>query len=280
MPELAEVEYYRKRWDLGIGHPVERVLLHPQVRDFRDCCVTDLSTRLKGQALRASLAHGKRLAFRFSGGCWLGLHLGMTGKLATVTPFTAQGKYEHLVLVQKPHALVFSDVRQFGCIRFYSGPGVPSWWRDLPASLLSSAFTRGGLQGFLQRHGRSPLKAVLLHQDGFPGVGNWMADEILWRARIRPTCPAGRVRGRKLSDLFTAVKEVGSDAMAVIAVDWKDPPDSWLFNHRWKDGGRCPRTGRPLIRQRIRGRTTCWSPAWQRWPRTGISPIEPKSPAH
>ena len=41
-------------------------------------------------------------------------------------------------------------------------------------------------------------------------------------------------------------------------------PDAWLFNHRWRDGGRCPRTGRPLVRAEVGGRTTCWSPARQK----------------
>jgi len=41
-------------------------------------------------------------------------------------------------------------------------------------------------------------------------------------------------------------------------------PDTWLFNHRWAGGGRCPRTGVPLVREEIGGRTTCWSPGRQK----------------
>jgi formamidopyrimidine-DNA glycosylase len=59
------------------------------------------------------------------------------------------------------------------------------------------------------------------------------------------------------------LQEVCRDAMRVIAPDWSRPPEDWLFNHRWRDGGICPRTGRPLQREPIGGRTTCWSPAWQ-----------------
>jgi formamidopyrimidine-DNA glycosylase len=40
-------------------------------------------------------------------------------------------------------------------------------------------------------------------------------------------------------------------------------PDSWLFNHRWENGGLCPKTGVPLVREEIGGRTTCWSPGRQ-----------------
>ena len=41
-------------------------------------------------------------------------------------------------------------------------------------------------------------------------------------------------------------------------------PRSWLFLHRWSDGGRCPRTGALLRRDTIGGRTSCWSPGRQR----------------
>jgi formamidopyrimidine-DNA glycosylase len=53
--------------------------------------------------------------------------------------------------------------------------------------------------------------------------------------------------------------------MRVIGTDWGRPPDDWLFNHRWMDGGSCPHTGKPLRREKIAGRTTCWSPAWQNY---------------
>ncbi|MGH7946821.1 MAG: hypothetical protein ACREF9_17725, partial [Opitutaceae bacterium] len=41
-------------------------------------------------------------------------------------------------------------------------------------------------------------------------------------------------------------------------------PRTWLFKHRWRRGGRCPKTGKPLAHAIIGGRTTCWSPARQK----------------
>ncbi len=34
MPELAEVEYFRKRWDAGIGEKIVAVHLHGEKRIF------------------------------------------------------------------------------------------------------------------------------------------------------------------------------------------------------------------------------------------------------
>ena len=275
MPELAEVEYYRKLWNPGLKKKVSEVLLHPRSRNFRDCNTKALRQRLRGSILHSSEAKGKQLLFRFSGNNWLGIHLGMSGKLSCVQLTSSrrnglvafkQDKYDHLVLVQSRQALVFSDYRMFGRIRFQNSLEIPKWWESIPPALTSKAFDRDALRTYLARRRKSSIKAVLLAQERFPGLGNWMVDEILWRARIRPHCPAGRIEGKKLNDLFTAIKEVCRDALDVIGEDWSNPPDTWLFNHRWEEGGRCPKTGKPLRRETISGRTTCWSPAWQRWP--------------
>jgi formamidopyrimidine-DNA glycosylase len=130
--------------------------------------------------------------------------------------------------------------------------------------VLSEAFTQERVNRFLDRRAAAPIKSVLLMQETFPGVGNWMADEILWRARIHPATRSGRIGVAKRRRLYECIREVSEDALNVIGTDWNRPPDDWLFNHRWKDGGHCPRTGGLLKREQIGGRTTCWSPRWQR----------------
>jgi formamidopyrimidine-DNA glycosylase len=275
MPELAEVEYFRKLWNPGLNKKVSQVYLHPSARDFRGCNTETLKQHLSGSILRSSEAKGKQLLFRFSGNNWLGIHLGMSGKLSCVPTVANRGdgsmslkqdKHDHLVLLQSRQTLIFSDYRMFGLIRFQQGKEVPEWWRIIAPALSSNAFDRVALKSYLTRRRRSPIKGVLFAQERFPGLGNWMVDEILWRARIRPHCRAGRIEGKKLNDLFHAIKEVCRDALDVIGKDWGDPPDTWLFNHRWDNNGRCPKTGKPLKRETICGRTTCWSPSWQRWP--------------
>ena len=91
-----------------------------------------------------------------------------------------------------------------------------------------------------------------------------MADEILWRAAIHPRQLAGDLSPAQTTALYREIRTVCRDAMRVIGKDWSDPPDSWLFNHRWKKGGTCPHTGAKLQHATIGGRTTCWSPARQK----------------
>jgi len=264
MPELAEVEYYRKRWMPVAGELVCDVQLKRGKRVFRETDVASLSRGLMGQRLERLLRHGKQMCFVFGEAHWLGVHLGMTGKILLGEKDYERRPHDHLVLVtESGRSLVFNDPRMFGRIRYGFGAEEPPWWTDLPPEPLDKAFTPERFSFYLSRRPATPIKAFLLMQDYFPGIGNWMADEILWRARIKPTVPAGNLGKYKQRELFVTLQEVCRDALRVIGTDWSRPPDSWLFNHRWKPGGFCPRTGDRLRRKVVGGRTTCWSPKWQ-----------------
>ena len=120
------------------------------------------------------------------------------------------------------------------------------------------------MREFVRRHARAPIKAVLLLQKGFPGIGNWMADEILWRARVAPRTRAGKLREEKLDAVWRATRFVARAALKTIGRDYSDPPKDWLLHVRWREGGKCPRDRSPLRRARIGGRTTVWCPLCQR----------------
>jgi len=279
MPELAEVELYRRVWDAGIGERVLAVELHAGKRIFRGTDTRALTRALTGAVLRGSEAHGKQMLFRFEPDAWLGLHLGMTGKLRVdgkgaraalrgLRTDAGDGpRHDHLVLAQRDRRLVFADARLFGRVRFHQGAGPPDWWTSLPPGVLSRRFTEAWVAEFLRRRARSPIKPVLLMQERFPGIGNWMADEILWRAGIHPRTPAGALPPEAVRALRREIRAVARGALRALRDTERRLPARWLFHQRWGDGGKCPRTGAPLVRETIGGRTTCWSPARQPEPR-------------
>ena len=272
MPELAEVEFYRQQWNPGLGRRVRAVLVHPRARVFRGCAVRDLVRQLAGATLRSSAAAAKQMLFRFSGDRWLGLHLGMSGELRVEPAGRAPQRHDHLVLVLRDVQLVFSDPRMFGRVTFAVGRGPPGWWTRLAPPILSAAFRPEAVAAFLRRRARTPVKAALLMQERFPGIGNWMADEILWRAGLHPARPGGSLRPDEVRAVWRECRRVCRNALATIAGRGgrvppalnANIPDSWLTKHRWEDGGRCPRTGAPLRRKVIGGRMTCWSPPRQK----------------
>lgn len=266
MPELAEVEYYRKQWDGGLGAKVLAVELHADKRIFRGTDTRAMLRELPGTKLISSEARGKQMAFQFSRGIWIAIHLGMTGKLRVEPPDFTASKHDHMVLRQKQRALVFSDPRQFGRVLYFQGKGEPPWWAKIPAALTSAAFTRTALRDALQRHRRLPIKATLLLQQHFPGVGNWMADEILWQARIHPLTPSGEIDGARLAALWRSIRSVCLGALKHVGKDFSDPPRGWLFHERWGRKGKCPRDGTLLKRDTIGGRTTARCPKCQMRP--------------
>jgi formamidopyrimidine-DNA glycosylase len=273
MPELAEAEFYRKRWHLAAkGQAVTGVHTHNGKKLFRDIPQPEFKRALTGARFLGSQAAAKQMLFRFSGDVWLGIHLGMSGELSVQPTDYLPQKHDHLALRTRRHTLVFTDPRMFGRIQFHRGKAAPAWWTKIAPAILSPEFTVEAVAAFLRRRARAPIKAVLLMQERFPGIGNWMADEILWRAAIHPRRAAGSLSPAETRTLWRECRQVCRLALRTIAGagDKLPPdlnvhiPDRWLFNHRWEDGGRCPKTKRALIREEIGGRTTCWSPGRQK----------------
>src|SRR5437879_13216634 len=152
MPELAEVEWFREQWGTGRGAEIVDLSLHARNRVFRGSDTRELRQRLIGEKLLSSRARGKRMLFKFSGGVWLGIHLGMTGKIRVESANYRPGKHDHLVLLQRERALVFTDSRQFGRVRFHHGSDEPDWWRSDVPEITSPDFNLEFVSQFLHRH--------------------------------------------------------------------------------------------------------------------------------
>ncbi len=263
MPELAEVAFFCRQWSPGQGSAIQAVRMNKAVRCFREVAPVPLSRNLRDNRLLSSQTHGKRMLFQFDRGVWVGIHLGMTGSLLIRENEEQLEKHDHLALKTKIGWLVFNDPRQFGKVECFLCPDIPESWNRLPLEILSPQYDYSYFCSILAKRKRGPLKSLLLVQECFPGIGNWMADEILWKARIRPDRTAVSLSEKESRSLFRALKFVCRGAMKYIAPDYSDPPKSWLFQHRWKAGGHCPKTGAELSRSTIGGRTTCWSADWQ-----------------
>jgi formamidopyrimidine-DNA glycosylase len=156
-----------------------------------------------------------------------------------------------------------ADARRLGRIRLREDP-----WREPPLAGLGfdalHQLPPPARFWTLLRERTAPMKALLLDQTFAAGVGNWIADEVLYQARIDPRRPArtlsaaesSRLRRRLRAVLVTAVR-VGADGDRF--------PRAWLFHRRW-DPDPLARTARgERIRwQTIAGRTTAWAPTAQR----------------
>src|SRR5947199_6940004 len=224
MPELAEVEWFRKQWDPGIGHEIVDARSHSRKYIFRGTDGNALCRHLTGAKLLRSKRSGKQMLFEFSGQNWLGIHLGMTGKTHVESPKLRPDKHDHLILIQRQRTLVFTDPRQLGHIRFHHGERAPDWWRNRAPEINSREFDRKFFDDFLDRHRKAPIKAALLMQNGFPGVGNWMADEILWRAKVIPSKRIRKLAAQEHATILRVTKWVVRRSLETLGKDFSDPP--------------------------------------------------------
>ena len=105
--------------------------------------------------------------------------------------------------------------------------------------------------------GRAPVKARLLDQKWISGVGNLLADEVLWQARIAPDRRVDTLSTEDLDRLRVQLRQ------AIRSAHSKGGVHTGRFARVRRDGV-CPRCGHePLQRATIGGRTTYWCPVCQ-----------------
>jgi formamidopyrimidine-DNA glycosylase len=106
-------------------------------------------------------------------------------------------------------------------------------------------------------HGAAPLKARIMDQSVIAGVGNLLADEALWQARLSPLRAAGDLGDDELDRLRNAIRAATRSALRRGGVHTGE-----IIPHRTRDG-HCPRCGAPMSRATVGGRTTYWCPVEQ-----------------
>ncbi len=140
-------------------------------------------------------------------------------------------------------SLVLFDKRRLSRVRL--NPGLAALGPD--AGTVTEAEFRD-----LVRRGTVAVKARLLDQSKIAGVGNLLADEALWQARISPQAPAGSLSRPAVSRLYQSLQAALASAEANGGVHTGE-----VIAAR-RRGGVCPRCGAPMRQGVVGGRTTWW----------------------
>ena len=266
MPELPEVESARA--------VIERAALGREIVDVDDSdryeCrphpAGEIANALLGRKLTVANRRGKSMWVETSGvgrsraaGPLLGIHLGMSGKIVIADPDGSEidggdywergrprGDYRFQrfgLTFADGGRLLLIDPRRLGRVRL--DPPVERLGPDA-ASITAAEF----------RHAfgssTAPVKARLLDQEALAGVGNLLADQILWQARLDPrrrvrdleSAEVDRLHRATRSAVRAAIRGGGVHTLKVVAA-----------RHA---GGTCPRDGAPMSRGTVGGRTTWW----------------------
>ena len=288
MPELPEVEAARRLLE---KHCANKALVdvvsteaggHARSGEFDSLVFDDpgltaeaVRSRLIGKKLRAVHRKGKQLWLELSSGPHLLAHFGMTGAFVVrgVQPLSYQEfkvrdeswppRFTKLELVFEGETrLAFCDPRRLGRLRLRADPTTQPPWADLAPDALLEPVSLSRATAMLGGKG-CPIKALLLDQGAMvSGVGNWVADEVLFSAAIHPEAVCSTLSHRQISALIASIDRVLSTACDANANSTSFPSD-WLFHVRWgkgKSGAGAPRVpgphGGPISFLTVGGRTS------------------------
>ena len=264
MPELPEVERGREVAEAVCrGRRIEAVhcpadpiaLLRP---------APAIRKALLGATVARACRHGKQLWLETDRRPCVLLHFGMTGALQGYDAGSPRPRFLRLELsLEGGRRLGFTDPRRFGRIGLAHEPRREPPVVHLGFDPLLGMPSLRGFRGLLARR-RGNVKGVLLDQTFAAGVGNWIADEVLYQARIDPRRRVETLDEREVAALHRRIASVVRTAVAAKSVSARFPR-SWLFHHRWgKDAAARTHDGRRIVHATIAGRTTAWVPERQR----------------
>jgi formamidopyrimidine-DNA glycosylase len=223
-----------------------------------------MSARLAGRRITALKRYGKFIVASLSGGGYLMVHLGMTGRLLLGGD---AGKHTHAIFTFDRGMLLYDDSRQFGCIEL--SEEFPPRVARLGPEPMEIAFDDFAA-ALKKRHTR--IKSLLLNQSFLRGLGNIYADEALFRAGIHPLALAARIRLDRARKLHDAIVAVLTEAIAAGGSSISDYVDAegrkgfFQISHRvyQRTGEPCTKCRTPIRRVIVTQRSSHFCPKCQK----------------
>jgi len=278
MPELPEVETVAR--GLRASLPGRRILaVRLGKTDFIDNPAA-FERELPGARIESVERYGKFLLLRLEPGngasperrC-LVVHLGMTGQLTPRRAEEPPAPHTHAFFaLDDGRELRYTDIRRFGRLALVSEAALDGFLGELgldPLDATEEEFRRR-LAGR-----RAMIKALLLDQHVFRGMGNIYADESLWRARIHPARHAAQLARGQVKLLRRAIRHVLNTAIRLRGssvsnyVDAEGLPGRYQQRHRVyrREGKECLRCGAKIRRVIVAGRSSYFCSRCQPAPR-------------
>ena len=283
MPELPEVETVRRGLEPALeGRRLTKVKVNRP--DLRFPFPERFADRLEGATVERLERRAKYLRFALdTGETWV-THLGMTGRFTIDGQAPGEfeedapvgGKHEHLSLAtNEGRRIGFSDARRFGYMALIPTGELDDhpWFKDLGPEPLGNAFNAAVLKAAFKAK-KQNVKVSLLDQRIVAGLGNIYVCEALYRARISPRTPAGKVTQPRLEKLTVAIRDVLGEAVEAGGSTLRDFANAdggqGYFQHRFdvygREGKPCLGDGcKGVVKRFVQaGRSTFWCPGCQK----------------
>ncbi len=277
MPELPEAECWGRRVAerACVGRTIVSAWAKPDERIvIAGVSPTQLVQELAGRNIEACHRKGKQMWWTLSlpsppalgkskplrHPLW---HFGMTGGFREYGPGEEQPRFLKVELtLDNGQRFGFVDPRRFGRVRMLKDPPNESPLSEMGPDALDELPTPAAFAKSLAKR-RTPIKALLLNQKFLAGIGNWIADEVLYQAKIAPqrqACDLTDAEAKRLRGKIRHVLQKACDWEA----DYTRFPQTWLFHHRWgKNQEALTGRGQEIDFDTVGGRTTAWVPKVQ-----------------
>ncbi|XP_010928321.1 formamidopyrimidine-DNA glycosylase isoform X2 [Elaeis guineensis] len=276
MPELPEVEAARRAIEEHcLGKKITRCSAAADPKVIDGVSPSDLESSLVGKTILAALRKGKNLWLRLDSPPFPTFQFGMTGAIyikgVAVTKYKRSAvsstdewpsKYSKVFIeLDDGLELSFTDKRRFAKVRFLEDPESVPPISELGPDALNEPMQINEFMDSLSKK-KIAIKALLLDQSYISGIGNWVADEVLYQARIHPLQIASSLSRESCESLHRCIKEVIQYAIEVDA-DSSHFPIEWLFHFRWgKKFGKV--NGKKIDFITVGGRTSAYVPELQK----------------
>ncbi|MBK7124646.1 MAG: bifunctional DNA-formamidopyrimidine glycosylase/DNA-(apurinic or apyrimidinic site) lyase [Dehalococcoidia bacterium] len=281
MPELPEVETIRRDLEpLVAGRRITGVEVDPAtIHLLAGAPIETLRANLVGRTVTAIGRRGKYLMFSLDDGRVFVVHLRMTGRLVWRSHDAPVEQFQRAVIeLDNGYDLRWADLRKFGTWRLHES--VAEVVGKLGPEPIDDSLTLKEFRARLANR-TAPVKAVLLDQRRFAGLGNIYVDEALYEARIRPDTPAGKVSPAATKRLFASSRSVlerGIENRGASFKDYVDGQGEKGSQHMHvqvfrRTGKPCYRCGSTIQRTVVGGRATHFCPRCQPKARVKAAPV-------
>jgi len=253
MPELPEVEIMRRYFEeSALNKTITQLDFLDELGKVYKSSPETIEKSLLGHQFKSTERIGKYLFAQISAGYWLHLHFGMTGNLELFQGDNLP-KYARLVFhFENGDKLAFCDLRKFGVVEIVDNPTAYQQAAKIGEDFLTIDFDY--FQAKLRKPGVA-IKTSLLNQKLFAGIGNWIADEMLFAAGIHPLRASKELSEPELRKLYTAGQQIIAQAIAE-DTHYGDFPADFFVNYRKIDALHPAHPNSPVERLVVGGRGT------------------------
>ena len=269
MPELPEAETIARDLDGAVrGATIVAALVH-RSDVLRECGAGEFVARVSGARLERFTRRAKSIVAELSSGDRIVVTPRFTGALLVERGTMRVDDADYTAVqwrLDDGQSLRYRDVRRLGTVALMSRERFDAWSGGIGPEPLDPALTAERFS-VLVRSSRRAIKTILMDQRRLAGIGNIYANEALWRAGIRPTRAGARVKSAEATTLFSALRAVLKESIALRGTSFRDYRDAFGerggFVERLAVYGRggepCTRCGTTLqSHHKLEGRATVY----------------------